>query len=79
MTTQAILIINAHIVNEGKITEEDLLIESGRIARIGKTISAPKGAEVIDASGKLLLPGLIDDQVNSITHIINIEFNCSVT
>jgi len=64
MTTQAILIINSLIVNEGKITEEDLLIEHGRIERIGKDISAPEGAEVIDAAGKFLLPGLIDDQVH---------------
>ena len=64
MTNQAILIINAVIVNEGKIIEEDLLIKNGRINRIGKEISAPEGAEVIDAAGKLLLPGLIDDQVH---------------
>ena len=64
MTNQAILIINAAIVNEGKILEEDLLIRNGRINRIGKEISPPEGAEVIDAGGKLLLPGLIDDQVH---------------
>ena len=64
MTNQAILIINAAIVNEGKILEEDLLIKNGRINRIGKEISPPEGAEVIDAGGKLLLPGLIDDQVH---------------
>jgi len=64
MTNQAILIINAAIVNEGKILEEDLLIRNGRINRIGKEISPPEGAEVIDAGGKLLIPGLIDDQVH---------------
>ena len=64
MTNQAILIINAAIVNEGKISEGDLLIKNGRIETIGANISAPDGAEVIDASGKWLLPGLIDDQVH---------------
>ena len=64
MTNQAILIINAAIVNEGKISEGDLLIKNGRIETIGANISAPDGAEVIDANGKLLLPGLIDDQVH---------------
>ena len=52
MTNQAILIINAAIVNEGKTSEGDLLIKNGRIETIGANISAPDGAEVIDASGK---------------------------
>jgi len=64
MTTQAILIINATIVNEGNSSEEDILIKDGRIAAIGKKISASEGTEVIDAGGKFLLPGLIDDQVH---------------
>ena len=64
MTNQATLIINAAIVNEGRIREEDLLIKNGRIETIGANISAPNGMEVIDANGKLLLPGLIDDQVH---------------
>ncbi|HJM71680.1 MAG TPA: amidohydrolase family protein, partial [Gammaproteobacteria bacterium] len=64
MTKQAILIMNAAIVNEGKILEENLLIKNGRIEKVGKDISAPDGVEVIDASGKWLLPGLIDDQVH---------------
>ena len=64
MTTQTILIINATIVNEGNSSEEDILIKDGRIAAIGKKISASEGTEVIDAGGKLLLPGLIDDQVH---------------
>ena len=64
MTRQAILIINAAIVNEGKILEADLLIIDGRIHRIDQKISPPTGAEIIDAKGKYLLPGLIDDQVH---------------
>ena len=39
--------------------EADLLIEEGRIKSIGKAISG-KGAEIIDAKGKYVLPGLID-------------------
>jgi len=64
MTNQAILIINAAIVNEGKTLEGDLLIKNGRIETIGANLSAPDGVAVIDASGKWLLPGLIDDQVH---------------
>ncbi|MFI5164757.1 MAG: dihydroorotase, partial [Bacteroidia bacterium] len=57
------LIKNARIVNEGKIVEGDVLIKGERIEKIGKNISHPS-ATVIDASGKYLLPGIIDDQVH---------------
>ena len=59
-----LLIQNARLVNEGSITDTDLLIEGERIARIDGSISAPEGAEVIDARGRYLLPGMIDDQVH---------------
>ncbi len=52
------------MVNEGSILEGDLLIQDGRIARIGGTVTAPADAVRIDAAGKLLLPGMIDDQVH---------------
>jgi imidazolonepropionase-like amidohydrolase len=38
----------------------DVLVQEGRIARVAPNISAPAGAQVIDARGKTLLPGLID-------------------
>ena len=57
------LIKNASIVNEGKIVECDVLIRNERIEKIAKDISSPNG-EVIDASGKYLFPGVIDDQVH---------------
>lgn len=59
-----ILITNARMVNEGRITEGDLLVRNQRIEKIGKNITAPEGAIVIDAAGKLLMPGMIDDQVH---------------
>ena len=58
-----ILIKNAKIVNEGQIIESDLLISNGRIEKIAKDIT-PSNEEVIDAKGKYLLPGAIDDQVH---------------
>ena len=55
-------IVNARIVNEGAVWEGDLLIENGRIAGIGVR---PNGsAEVFDAQGAWLLPGMIDDQAH---------------
>ncbi|MFK7785693.1 MAG: dihydroorotase, partial [Crocinitomicaceae bacterium] len=52
------------IVNEGKQFVADILIKNGRIEKIASTISNEINAEEIDVSGKLVLPGLIDDQVH---------------
>ncbi|HVK52666.1 MAG TPA: dihydroorotase [Pseudoxanthomonas sp.] len=58
------LIVNARMVNEGREFEGDLRIENGRIARIGSGLSAGTDAKVVDAAGRWLLPGMIDDQVH---------------
>lgn len=58
------LIKNALIVNEGKITKGDVLIENKLIQKIttpGQQIAADK---IIDAEGSYLFPGCIDDQVH---------------
>ncbi|MDR2513224.1 MAG: dihydroorotase [Puniceicoccales bacterium] len=56
---------NATIVNEGTQRVADVLVHNGRIAAIG-TISQhlPTPMREINATGLLLLPGLIDDQVH---------------
>ena len=59
-----ILIKHARVVNEGSIVEADVLIEETRIKKIAKSIKAPQGVEIIEAMGKHLLPGMIDDQVH---------------
>jgi len=61
---KALVIKDARIVNEGRSTEGDLLISGGRIEQIGPGLTVPEGADVLDAGGKLLLPGFIDDQVH---------------
>lgn len=58
------LITNARCVNEGEVRELDLLIDGERIGRIDGAISAGAEVEVIDAAGRYLLPGMIDDQVH---------------
>ncbi|WP_312768955.1 dihydroorotase [Epilithonimonas sp.] len=58
-----ILIKNAQIVNEGKIIQSDILIENDLISKIEPNISE-EADQTIDASGKYLLPGVIDDQVH---------------
>ena len=73
-----ILIKNANIVNEGKITKGDVLIEKDYIAEIDDSISVKSSNTiVIEADGCYLLPGLIDDQVHfrepGLTHKATIE------
>jgi dihydroorotase len=59
-----ILIYNAQMVNEGELTQKDLLIRGDKIVKISHRI-VPKGnEELIDATGLHLLPGWIDDQVH---------------
>ena len=56
--------MNGTVVNEGKVTEQDILIEAGRITAISGDLQAKNAREVIDASGKYVMPGMIDDQVH---------------
>lgn len=58
------LILNANIVNEGRIVEGDLLIAGDRIEKISGDVSSVPADETVDANGRYLLPGLIDDQVH---------------
>lgn len=58
-----ILIKNARLVNEGTIRDADVLLEGDRIAQIDTSIAAAD-AEIIDAGGRYLIPGMIDDQVH---------------
>ncbi|MDR2982598.1 MAG: dihydroorotase [Puniceicoccales bacterium] len=55
---------NATLVNEGRETVSDVLVKDGRIAAIGSVSGETRPDREIDATGLLLLPGLIDDQVH---------------
>ncbi len=59
-----LLIRNARLVNDGRITETDVLIENGFIAQIKPGLSDTTANRIIDAKGQYLLPGVIDDQVH---------------
>ncbi|WP_460220704.1 dihydroorotase [Psychroserpens sp. MEBiC05023] len=78
MQNKTILIKNARIVNEGKVTEGDIRIEDDIIKEVSSSISV-KSADVtvIDAEGNYVFPGCIDDQVHfrepGLTHKANIE------
>jgi len=58
------LIKNISIVNEGKIEQQDLLINGDRIEKIGNQLSEKGRVTEINGDGKHLLPGAIDDQVH---------------
>ncbi|MYF57884.1 MAG: hypothetical protein F4222_02380, partial [Gammaproteobacteria bacterium] len=58
------VIRGATLINEGMSSEQDVLIRGERIEQIGGSLR-PRGAVTeIEAGGKWLLPGLIDDQVH---------------
>jgi dihydroorotase len=60
-----ILIKNAQIVNQNSIARLDVLIEGEIIAEIDKNIAnIPLNTLIIDGSNKILIPGVIDDQVH---------------
>ena len=58
------LIQNATIVNENETIKGDVLIKNEIIEKIAKKISPDENVEVINAEGKYLIPGFIDDQVH---------------
>jgi imidazolonepropionase-like amidohydrolase len=62
-TAPAILLIqNATIltISHGTIEHGSILIRDGKIAEVGGSINAPKGAQVMDAGGQFVMPGIID-------------------
>ena len=70
------LIKNATIVNENKVFKGDVLIENELIIAVSENITPTTNTEVINAEGKYLIPGFIDDQVHfrepGLTHKANI-------
>ena len=58
------LILNATYVNEKKIQKNDIYIENQKISRIDSNLRHLEAGRIFDASGLVILPGLIDDQVH---------------
>lgn len=77
---QPIVIRNAMIMTaaNGDLSNTDILLADGRIAAIGKNISAPANARVIDGTGKYVTPGIIDTHSHSMIDAVN-EGTRSVT
>jgi imidazolonepropionase-like amidohydrolase len=64
---QDTLIRNATVltVSRGTLTATDVLLRGGKIAAVGQNLKAPEGARVVDATGKFVLPGIIDAHSHS--------------
>lgn len=77
---QSTLITHATVltVTKGTLTDTDVLLQNGKIAAIGRNLTAPAGARTIDATGKYLMPGIIDPHSHMAADGIN-EGSLSVT
>ncbi|PZX56836.1 imidazolonepropionase-like amidohydrolase [Algoriphagus ratkowskyi] len=58
----SVLIKNATVltVTNGTLENSDVLVQDGIIKKVGQNISAPNGVTTIDATGKFVMPGIID-------------------
>lgn len=65
-------------VTNGTLENTDLLIRNGKIAAIGRNLTAPEGCRVIDATGLFVMPGIIDAHSHIALEAIN-EMSSPVT
>lgn len=78
MGLERLLVKGGYVVNEGSIQQLDVYIEGSAIKKIGSSLNiSAEDVKVIDASGKYIIPGVIDDQVHfrepGLTHKADIE------
>ncbi len=59
-----LLITNSSLINNHVISEQDVLVTDQRIAQVGADLQHQPAKRIIDANGKFLIPGMIDDQVH---------------
>lgn len=60
----SLLISGAKVWLEGSFVQRDVLVEDGRIVEISDHITPREGIRTVEASGKMLLPGLVDMHVH---------------
>lgn len=75
-----LLIKNATVMTatKGTLDATDILVQGGKIARIGKGLTAAAGVRTIDATGKFVTPGIIDAHSHTMLSAIN-EGSLAVT
>src|ERR1700741_5133750 len=61
-----LLIKNGRVIDpsQGMDATADILVEGGLVKEIGKNLKAPAGVETVDATGKYVVPGLVDMHVH---------------
>ncbi|HEY6974006.1 MAG TPA: dihydroorotase [Nitrospiraceae bacterium] len=60
-----ILIRGGQVIDPGRLNAvADILIEDGKIAAVGRNLTAPRGATIIEAQDRLVLPGFVDLHVH---------------
>jgi len=70
----AVVVRNATVWTQGpqgRLENADLLVQAGKVVKVGQKLAAPKGAVEIDATGKHVTPGLIDPHTHSGVSAIN--------
>jgi dihydroorotase len=61
----SLLIRGGRVIDPGRVDgPADVLVNDGKIAEIGRNLKAPAGTQVLEASGKLVLPGFVDLHVH---------------
>lgn len=72
-TGGSVLIKNATVMTavRGTLEGTDILVQNGKITRIGKNLSAPAGVRTIDATGKYVTPGIIDCHSHTMMDAVN--------
>ncbi len=79
-TKNDVLIRNATVLTaiRGTLENTDILIQNGKIVKIGKNLNAPANAQIIDATGKFVSPGIIDCHSHTMMDAVN-EGSLAVT
>ena len=58
-------------ITRGTLPQTDILVENGKIKEIGKDLKVPSDISVVDASGKYVMPGIIDAHSHIALEAIN--------
>ncbi|KQS33743.1 amidohydrolase family protein [Dyadobacter sp. Leaf189] len=72
--SETVLIRNATVwtnEKEGILQNSDVVVQNGKITKVGKSLNAPSGAKTIDGTGKHLTSGIIDEHSHIALFTIN--------
>ncbi|MEM4461545.1 MAG: dihydroorotase family protein, partial [Candidatus Bathyarchaeia archaeon] len=64
MSTVDLKVVGGRVYRRGRLTHIDIAIDEGRIVKLGRGSSMPNSDKVVDASGCIVLPGVIDVHVH---------------